>query len=251
MTALWVLAVLLAAAVVGLTVRLFRLNRALEQERQENRHLRDLVSIATRKAEAELEHLHRLRHDLRHYLQIVENLTLPQELSSELEQPLTSSGSNWALSTLASHYRSRAAAMGVEADLCLEVEPGLDMLLPDLCLLLSNLLENALEALAREGGGWLRARCTSSRGGYISLVVGNSSAACLRRVNGRYLSSKREGRFGIGLSTVQEIAHKYGGNAEFTADGQQFLASVFLPCPHSPSSPADGQAPEVKDAAET
>ena len=49
-------------------------------------------------------------------------------------------------------------------------------LLPDVCLVLSNLLENAVEALQREGTGWLRARCRSAQG-YLSLVVGNSSSA--------------------------------------------------------------------------
>ena len=105
----------------------------------------------------------------------------------------------------------------------------------------ANLLENAVEALQREGGGWLRARCISTEG-YLSLVVGNASTARLRSVNGRYLSSKAEGRFGLGLATVQEIARKYGGRAEFTADGEQFLASVFLPCPapaEEPSSPQE------------
>ena len=231
MKLLWIVCILLAAAAIWLAVQLVRLRRTVQQEQQENRHLRELLSMGTRKAERELEQLHRLHHDLRHFLCIMEGQNIPQALSSELDEPVTPSG-NWALSALVAHYQKRAEAAGVTADLSLHIEPDLDLLLPDLCLILSNLLENALEALEREGGGWLRARCTSFSGGYISLVVGNSSTARLRHVNGRYLSSKREGRFGIGLSTVQDIAHKYNGNAEFLSDGQQFRAQIFLPCPH-------------------
>ena len=73
-------------------------------------------------------------------------------------------------------------------------------------------------------------------------MVGNSSSAPLKSVNGRYLSSKAEGRFGIGLATVQDIARKYGGTAEFTADGHQFLASVFLPFP-TPAEVSEAAAP--------
>lgn len=216
---LWFVGVLLAAAVIVLSVRLLRLHRVLEQERQENRHLRELLFIGSRETESKLGHLRRLRHDLRRYLQTAEGPTLPQELSSALNQPISPPG-NWTLSALVSLYQSQAQALGIESDLCLPVEPDLDELLPDFCLILSNLLENSLEALAREGGGWLRARCTSSGGGYISLVVANSSATHLRRINRRYLSSKRGIRFGTGLSTVQGVVRRRGGRAEFTADGQ-------------------------------
>ena len=114
-------------------------------------------------------------------------------------------------------------------DFRLEHLPVSEGQLPDVCLVLSNLLENAVEALRREGGGWLRARSTFADG-YLTIVVGNSSSERLRRVNGRYLSSKAEGRFGVGLATVQEIARKYGGQAEFSADGKEFRAAVFLTC---------------------
>ena len=45
---------------------------------------------------------------------------------------------------------------------------------------------------------------------------------------GRYLSSKAPGRFGIGLETVQEVAQRYGGQAEFTVENGEFRASVLL-----------------------
>ena len=83
--------------------------------------------------------------------------------------------------------------------------------------------------LQREDGGWVRARSLATSG-YVSLVVCNSCTKPLRMRNGRYLSSKGNSRVGVGLSTVQEIARRYGGRAEFSADGVQFRAAVFLPC---------------------
>ena len=87
--------------------------------------------------------------------------------------------------------------------------------------MLNNLLENAREALQREGGGWLRARSIATAG-YFSLVVGNSCTRPLRMFKGRYLSSKSFGRFGIGLETVQEVAQRYGGQVEFTVENGEF-----------------------------
>ena len=145
---------------------------------------------------------------------------------------------SWVLMSLVKYYRQRAEDLGFQADIRLDLLPPQEELLPDLCLLLSNLLENAIEALQREGTGWLRARSTSASG-YLSLVVGNSCSRPLFLWNGRYLSSKRAGRLGVGLATVQEIVRRHGGEVDFSADGTQFRASVFLP--YSLQTPAAEQ----------
>ena len=140
------------------------------------------------------------------------------------------------MSVLEQYYLDQANALGFQTDL--HITPPLDWegAIPDLCLVLSNLLENSLEALQREGGGWLRARSVSAAG-YFSLVIGNSCTRPLRTFNGRYLSSKAPGRFGIGLDTVREVAQRYGGQAEFTVEDGAFRASVFLLRPaRSPSA---------------
>ena len=244
------LAGLLAAACLLLAWRLIRARRSLKQINGENRRLRTLVTLGSQEAAAELEHLRRLRHDLRHYLQIAQgqpDAASLAELSAQvLDRPMAY-GENWVIDALVGYYQGQAEALGFQADLHLEVSSCQSCLLPDLCLVLSNLLENGLEALQREGGGWLRARCISTRG-YISLVVGNTSTAPLRSVNGRYLSSKAAGRYGIGLATVHDIARKYGGRAEFSADGTQFRASVFLSCPAGAASETDDTAGQPQSA---
>ena len=113
-----------------------------------------------------------------------------------------------------------------------------------MCLVLGNLLENSLEALEREGGGWLRARSVSASG-YFSLVVGNTCTRPLRAVRGRYLSSKAPGRFGVGLETVREVAQRWGGQAQFSVKDGEFRASVFLPRPNprAPEEAAPGEHP--------
>ena len=137
-------------------------------------------------------------------------------------------GEGWALSALEAHYRKRAQALGFQTDLHIVPPQGWETGIPDLCLVLSNLLENSLEALQREGGGWMRARSMSTAG-YFSLVVVNSCTRPLRSFNGHYLSSKAPGRRGIGLDTVREVAQRWGGQADFKVENGEFRASVFLP----------------------
>ena len=223
-----------AAALLAVLLLLciaLRLSLALARERAENRRLRGLLSLPGGKED--LEALRRLRHDLRHYLLTAGETVLAAEdleaMRATLDTPLDLS-SPGPVSALAAYYRREAQALGVQADILLDCEGESGELLPDLCLLLSNLLENAVEALRREGGGWLRVRSVTAEG-YISLVVGNACSAPPRRIQGGWLSRKADGRRGEGLSTVEDIARKHGGSVEFTCADGEFRASVFLPRP--------------------
>lgn len=226
------LCVLLGCALLGTAL-------TLRRARAENRRLRDILSLSAQRDEG--EELRRLRHDLRHYL--VAGGCAPEAIPPELLRDTT--GPALSMGTLVERYREQALALGVRTDLQLELEPCVTALLPDLCLVVSNLLENAVESLRREGGGWLRARCVCTEG-YIALVVGNSCAQPLRRAGDRYLSGKAEGRFGLGLSIVEEIARRHGGEARFSSEEGRFLASVFLLQPLA--DPEGEPAPAVPNA---
>ena len=230
-----IMAAVLGVLLVVVLLRARRLRLSLEYTEEENLQLRQVIQRGASVAQRDLETLRRLRHDLRHYLRTADGSSMPDEMSAvlnrALEQPLASSGAqNLALESLEHYYRSCGEELGFQTDIRLNLPITQGDLLPDLCLVVSNLLENGVEALQREKGGWLRARSVSTSG-YFSLVVGNTCTRPLRSRNGHYLSSKREGRIGVGLATVQEIVRKYGGSSEFTADGEQFRAYVFLPCP--------------------
>lgn len=217
-----------------LLVRYCVLRTRMRQLRMENQRLRQAVQLGQHRSQAlegQLNALRELRHDLRHYLQGTE--PSPQ-LEQLLHTPLPSAD---VFSAMADRYRQQAEALGADVDLRLSTRSVPQALLPDVYLILSNLLENAVEALEREPGGWLKVRSIAAPG-YLSLVVGNSSHGALRTVGGTYLSSKARGRLGIGLQTVRRIAQQYGGEAEFSADGEAFRASVFLPFSPAVSTPA-------------
>lgn len=224
-----VLLVVAAAALCYMGYSLYRIKGELPRLHRENLHLRNIVTCSAREASLEREELQQLHRELLECLQATDTQPVPGELLRELESPVDQISGSSAVDALSKYYKSQADALGFAADLHLETGPLQPEMLPDVCLVLSNLLDNSLEAMQREGGGWLRARCHYAED-YLSLVVGNSSTATLRSAGGRYLSDKPEVRHGVGLATVQNIASKYGGTAEFTADGKEFRASVFLPC---------------------
>lgn len=210
---------LAAAALAAACLRLWTL---LARTRGENSRLREIVTLNSKYKVGDLEELRRLRHDMRHYA----------IAAGSVPPPAGEASGGPAVRSLVEHYRVQAAETGADADLMLDVDACGDELLPDLCLVVSNLLENAVEALRGQEHGWVRGRscCTD---GYVSLVIGNSCTAPLRTRHGVYRSTKSRGRAGIGLATVLEIARQYGGGASFTSDGKEFRACVFLNRPQA------------------
>ena len=245
---------ILAAGLLVLALllwQLLRLRGTLRREREENRRLRDLLQAGSQLAQADQAQLRQLRHDLRHYLVLAEEAAAESKEAHTpwaAPEPASEERISWAIAALERHYQEQASALGFQADLRIIPPHAWDGLLPDLCLLLSNLLENSLEALQREGGGWVRARSVATPG-YFSLVVGNTCTRPLKAVNGRYLSSKGPDRLGIGLETVRKVAERYGGQAEFTVKDGEFRAAVFLPRPDTASSERTAPAGEKALAA--
>ena len=201
------LAAVSSVLALGLLLWVLRLRKTLRREREENQRLRRLLRVGSQAASTDLAQMKKLRHDLRQYLTLAEASAVLRD-APDPAPPV-------------------AKVLGFQADLQITLPQTWEDAIPDVCLVLNNLLENAIEALQREGGGWLRAGSIATSG-YFSLVVGNSCTKPLRTLGGRYLSSKAPGRFGIGLETVQEIAKRYGGLAEFTVENGAFRASVFL-----------------------
>jgi len=228
----------LAAACLCLAFRLRKALRVLRTEHEENRQLRRMMEFWRLQSDTQsksLEELRRTRHDLRHYLCALGGARPPDSLRGLKDAPEKEQATlpgDWALSSLVSYYCSEAERVGVETDCRLDLREIPGSYGADLYLIVGNLMENAVEALKREGGGWLRARSLSSPG-WFSLVIGNSCSKPLQTKNGQFLSDKALGRFGIGLDTVRRVAERHGGKAQFTADGREFRASVFLPRPET------------------
>ena len=100
----------------------------------------------------------------------------------------------------------------------------------DLCVIIGNLLDNAIEACQRmEGGGqrFIRVYMDLKRDS-LYLSVTNASGGPIRKQDERYISVKGVNH-GFGLMRVDRIVDKYGGYIKRRDEEGAFTAEVMLP----------------------
>ena len=111
----------------------------------------------------------------------------------------------------------------------------------DLCCVLSNAFDNAVEACVREieagrPAGWIRASSLMQQH-YWVFEISNSVSAPVAWKDGIPLSSKRTALYGIGLQNIRTVAERYGGVLDLKSK-EDFTLSLMLPLTSKKNPPA-------------
>ena len=99
----------------------------------------------------------------------------------------------------------------------------------DLCLVLSNLLENAVEASIRteKSRRKINLEVRLHHTHLILIQVENAFSGQIQEKNEVFQSSKRDGN-GIGIESVRRISEKNGGSSSFQYKNGIFTAKIIL-----------------------
>ena len=219
---------LLMAISINRNVRLQQENQLLSMQQQRYESLK-----------AAIEEARQARHDLRH--QLCQLAALAEEGNLEKIKAYLS-GAVSRIPSLEMHFCENRAADSVVGYYCalakreqipFSVQIDLPECLPvdeiNLCLVLSNLLENALEASLRTAPARRKIKLTAYlHSGSLSLIqVETTYDGVIREKDGVFQSSKRKGD-GVGLQSVRHIAEKSGGVSTVTYQDNLFCAKVML-----------------------
>ncbi len=179
------------------------------------------------------------RHDLRHHFHVLQGFAAQgkwDSLTTYLEEaqgniPAGDLGlcANAVVDSVAGYFAPLYKENGVPLSFALDLPRDLPVPDTDLCSVLSNLLENAMEASLRTAPE-KRSVQVSARlhsGNMVLLSVENNYDGEVRERNGVFLSSKRPGE-GIGLQAVRHTAEKGGGYVRFHYGDGVFTANVML-----------------------
>lgn len=224
-------------------------NHTEERKRQQLRQIQSNLDLELSQAVQEIDALRasqamtvQYRHDLRHHLQYLSNcIANGQEeraqryissVCGEIEaQQVRRWCENEAANLILSAFAGRAEKAGVKMDVQGALPAAVTVSDGDLCVLLSNSLENALDAcqpLAQAGE-----ECVISvslrfaeKTGKFFLSVTNPCKTPVRFQRGVPVSS-RPGH-GIGVQSICAIVERYGGGYQFLLEDGRFILRLFL-----------------------
>ena len=100
----------------------------------------------------------------------------------------------------------------------------------DLCVLIGNLLDNAIEACKKFDGEKYIEMSVLQRANMVNIIVVNPFVGAVCSKNGLYCTSKNDKyAHGFGLKSVKSIVNKYDGYIELSGEMNLFTVSVLLP----------------------
>lgn len=222
--ALWIQKGMLAAAETEAALELANSQVRLQQNYYDN-----LV--------AQMEEIRHIRHDLRHHRAALSaiikngNTEAAEEYinSWDVLDEATPVTGNLVADSLLGYYCSLAKEQGftLEAELSLPQLPAISD--PDLCVLIGNLLNNALDAqvyLPKEAR-YVRI-CAKGDANSFTLAVDNRFDGTLILDNEQYRSRKDGPGHGLGISSVRAVCKKYNGILQLEHRDDLFMAGVVI-----------------------
>ena len=218
-----------------------------EQKRLQMEQEQKILNMQMEQAVREIDSMRRgvenmriYRHDMRHHLQYLlscmENGKLDQaaehihQLDAELEAgKVKIYCKNETVNLIFSAFAERTDQAGVSMEIQADIPQTIAVSENDLCVLLSNALENALQACTRqkENGKSARIEVTVyQQEGKIFLQIVNSCDDSVRFANGAPVT-KQPGH-GFGVQSICAISEKYQGMCTFAVKEGRFYLRVLL-----------------------
>ena len=134
--------------------------------------------------------------------------------------------SNAVVNALVGSYSERCAKLGIRFEVNLKVPQSLGIPDYDLCIVLGNLLENAVEACRRMGNNGFIKLETQNTKTQLLFMVRNSFDGVIQHEDGTPQSAKINR--GFGLRSVNEVISRHNGDFTMKWDANTFTVFVAV-----------------------
>lgn len=180
-----------------------------------------------------------VRHDMRHQLSALSTILEQGDINKAkvfLEQyRLSIPGfetpicNNFAVDAICKHYFNIAKNNNIAVHHELDLPDSTRVTNTDLCIIIGNLVENAIEAINRMTIGEKVLKVKAKLvGNNMVIAVDNPYEEEIKKSGGSYISSKRENETGIGISSVESIVIKYGGSMCIKENNKIFAVTIII-----------------------
>ena len=186
----------------------------------------------------------RARHDFRQHLRVIQDCVKRGDLEdlksylAEYEKQFPSHSdhiycNSYAVNAILAFYADKAENHNIRLDVKIQMSDTPVIPETEFCVLLGNLLENALDACqtgrpeSETSQPFIRVCAIQTGTSTLSITVDNTSAFKPTWINEKLVSTKSAGS-GIGTESIRMIAEQYRGDARFEWKDGVFYASVML-----------------------
>jgi len=193
---------------------------------------------------AQMNKVRAVRHDMHHFVGVMKQLSeegrygdLDQFLSEYADksetEPLPVFCENVVANSLLGYYSLKAKEHHIEFRCASAIPKRLSVSDSDLCIVLGNALENALEACRKLAESEPRRISLEARitGGQLLIKIENSYDGLLNQRDGHYLTTKSVQEHGIGLQSIQRVVKANGGFLKTEHDGKTFALMAAFSVP--------------------
>jgi signal transduction histidine kinase len=190
-----------------------------------------------------MEQAKKARHDLRHQLSVIHGfneLGEQENLREYLEELISNIPvayektfcENMAVNSIVAHYGTIAESEGIDVDVKINIpEKSGEVPAMDLCVILGNFLENAIDACRRmkESKKYIRI-WTKNDEDTLSIVVENSYDGIFREKGDVYLSRKDYTfkREGVGIDSVKTVCERHRGLVRIDTSNDVWKSSALV-----------------------
>ena len=121
---------------------------------------------------------------------------------------------------------------GIRTDVTVHVPKGMKLTDMELCVLVGNLLDNAIEACRKipereKRRISLKARYTEN--GYFSCEIVNSKKNAIRKKKDAFLTDKEDARsHGLGIASIRDVVRRYDGTLDISYTKEEFRVVVLI-----------------------
>lgn len=203
-----------------------KLNFAQQMLSQQNDHYNRILEYS--------EQIRIIKHDFRHHIYALQNMEKDEQTAylKKLQEEMDSTTGlifcqNVSVNGLIHGYLTRTKKSNIAFNVKLDLPDHVPIDDLSLCIVIGNLLENALEACKRFDGDnkfiTLKGRWM---GDHLMLLVENSYRGKIREYEGKLLSSKKTG--GLGILSIKKVLNQPDDDFEIDYDSNTFTAMVKM-----------------------
>ena len=189
------------------------------------------------------EETRRQRHELRHHVLALEEMLSqgqPERAADYIRSlrenvsslPTSEYSDNLVINAVTGHYLNMAKAEGIQVDASIKTDAVLPLKDEDLCVLLTNILENAVEACRamRENQDRFISLKISANSEHLALTCENSTGAQSDIQENDVLSSSKSDaqNHGYGIPAIRRIVEKHYGMLKISCNSRFFSIALLL-----------------------